>query len=479
MNKRRKIKTALASSAAASLVLSAIAAVPVMAADNNFAGSDRIDTSIKIAEASWQGAWSGSTNAVIVQKDDDHLVDGLAVAPLAYSLHAPILLSDKGDSITKATMDELMKNGVKKVYLATGSGVITDKAKAQLEAAGITVERLGGANRYETAKNISAKLGVTSKVVVVNGEVGLADALSIASIAANQGMTIALASDKDTTPTTTDLTGKTVYAVGGSGVLSDTLVSKLGATRYGGSSRFETNAAILDGFKASVNFDKVYLTDGYDAHLVDALTGSVLAAQSGAPIVLTDAQVGANQGKALSDNLKGGSVVVTFGGTVSKAVQASIQKIADDKKAAVPTASLVGVDNSLLGTSIVEVKLNVVDPQNYDVTIKGQVANYYASSQSFKIASSSYLETIDTTKDVTITKKVSVTASLVGVDNSLLGTSIVEVKLNAIDPQNYNVTIKGQVANYYASSQSFKIASSTYLEAANVDVTKDVVVAHK
>ena len=103
-----------------------------------------------------------------------------------------------------------------------------------------------------------------------------------------------------------------------------------------------------------------------------------------------------------------GCDIVTFGGTVSSAVQASVKKIVDNAKPIGPVPSVVSVDNSLMGTSIVEVKLNnVTDPQNYNVTIKGQVANYYASTQTFKIASSTHLElaNVDVTKDVTVTHK--------------------------------------------------------------------------
>ena len=484
MIKKTKVRKALAGSAVTVFALNAMAAATTMAVETsgNFSGSNRIDTANKIADASWSGAWKGQTTAIIVAQEDSHLVDGLAVAPLAYQQKAPILLSASGDTISPETMAELAKNGVTKVYLATGSGVITDKAKAQLEAKGIVVERLGGTTRYETAQNIAKKLGAVTKVAVVNGEVGLADAMSIAAIAANQGMAIALTNGKDAVPTTLDLTGKTVFAIGGTGVLSTNLVSNIKATRLGGNTRFETNAQVLDAFKTSLNFGNVYLAEGSSAHLIDSLTGSVLAAQTSAPIVLTDAQMGSNQQTVLNSNLTKDSSVVTFGGAVNKSVQTSVQKIVDDKKSTGVSASLVEVDNSLMGTSIVEVRLtNVSDPQNYNVTIKGQPATYYASSNSFKIASSTYLEAsdINVSIDVTITKKVVVTASLVGVDNSLMGTSIVEVKLNVSDPENYNVTFKGQAANYYASSQSFKIASSSYLAESDINIANDVVIAHK
>lgn len=303
MNK--KFNRAIVSSSVACLVVTSLAAVPVFAAPPlDKAGNNRIETAIKIAEASWNGAWKGSTTAVLASGNDANLVDALAIAPLAYAKQAPILLSRQSkDAVDAATLKEIKDRKVEKIYLAAGTGVLSEKVEAQLKAAGVKdIVRLGGSNRYETAKNINKELGSYSKVAVVNGEVGLADAISVASIAANQGMAIAMTPSKDSVPDM-DLTGKTVYALGGSGVLSDAVVSKMGATRFGGSSRYETNAKVIEGLKANLKFDTVYLADGANNHLVDSLTGSVLAAQTASPIVLSGDQLDPKQKEVLKNNV--------------------------------------------------------------------------------------------------------------------------------------------------------------------------------
>lgn len=82
----KKGQKALASATIMSLVLSTVAVMPVKAAvttDPAVAGSGRVETSIAIAEKAY-ATWTDSTTAVIANGAEAHLVDSLAVAPLAY-----------------------------------------------------------------------------------------------------------------------------------------------------------------------------------------------------------------------------------------------------------------------------------------------------------------------------------------------------------------------------------------------------------
>jgi len=69
------------------------------------------------------------------------------------------------------------------------------------------------------------------------------------------------------------------------GVVSDKIASQLkNVTRLGGSSRYGTNAAVLNQFSNEFNYDKVYVASG--ANYPDALCGSALAALSNSPLIL-------------------------------------------------------------------------------------------------------------------------------------------------------------------------------------------------
>lgn len=305
----KKGQKALASATIMSLVLSTVAVMPVKAAvttDPAIAGSGRVETSIAIAEKAY-ATWTDSTTAVIANGADAHLVDSLAVAPLAYQKKAPILLTLGTDKVEQSVIDELAKHSsVKNVYLV---GAVPASAKAQLEAAGYTVTVLQGTSRYETASKINAALGTYSKVAVVSGT-GLADALSIASIAAKDGMAIELTDNNKNVPT--DLDGKTAYTIGGTGV-----VTKDYGTRLSGANRLATNAAVIDAFKADLDFTKVYVANSANNHLVDALAGSVLAAQSSSPIVLVDNTANDDLEKVLTEKKSAIKVVTPLGGQVS------------------------------------------------------------------------------------------------------------------------------------------------------------------
>lgn len=306
----KKGQRALASATVMSLVLSTVSVMPVKAAvtaDPAVAGTGRVETSIAIAEKVYAG-YTDSTTAVIANGADAHLVDSLAVAPLASQKKAPILLTLGTDKVEQSVIDELKKHAsVKNIYLVGAAA--SASAKAQLEAEGYTVKVLQGTSRYETAAAINKELGSYSKVAVVSGT-GLADALSIASIAAKQGMAIELTDNNKNVPT--DLDGKTVYTVGGPGVVANAY-----GTRLSGANRLATNAAVVDAFKADLDFTKVYVANSANNHLVDALAGSVLAAQSSSPIVLVDETANDDLEKVLTANKDKVKTVTPLGGQVS------------------------------------------------------------------------------------------------------------------------------------------------------------------
>lgn len=312
----KKGQRALASATVMSLVLSTVSVMPVKAAvtaDPAVAGTGRVETSIAIAEKVYAG-YTDSTTAVIANGADAHLVDSLAVAPLASQKKAPILLTLGTDKVEQSVIDELKKHAsVKNIYLV---GAVPASAKAQLEAEGYTVKVLQGTSRYETAAAINKELGSYSKVAVVSGT-GLADALSIASIAAKEGMAIELTDNNKNVPT--DLDGKTVYTVGGTGV-----VAKDYGTRLAGANRLATNAAVVDQFKDDLDFTKVYVANSANNHLVDALAGSVLAAQSSSPIVLVDETANDDLEKVLTAKKDKVKNVTPLGGQVSTAALGEI-----------------------------------------------------------------------------------------------------------------------------------------------------------
>ncbi len=360
----KKTSKALASTAALCLVLSTssvFAAENTTVAPERLAGANRVDTAIKIAQESFNNNWKGSGKVILSAAADANLVDSLAVAPLSYQLKAPILLNDAKDSINADTLKALKDNKVDTVYVATGEGVISNKATDQLEKAGFKVERLGGKDRFETAKKIldtfKKEGGKATNVALVSGN-GLADALSVAPEAAKEGMPILLTNGKDAVAANLAEVAKAadkVYAIGGNGVISDALVQQLKADRLSGSDRYETNAAVIKKFAGDKEFSKIYLGNGQNAHLVDSLTGSVLAAQSGSPIVLANNTLADTTKDALKGKVTDQTGVVALGGeaVVSNGLVKEVTNIATESSPEYVAAekAVKAYEDAKIGTS--------------------------------------------------------------------------------------------------------------------------------
>lgn len=224
---------------------------------------------------------------------DENLVDALTAAPLASSMGAPILLTE-GDNLNPFAKAELERLEVTTVYVTSGTGVIKQPVIDELRGMDIEVINLGGQSRFETAINIAKEIGDFDQIIVSTAWSN-ADALSIASLAAYQGIPILL-SDVDKLPDEvvsylSPLTSKInkSYVLGGEGALSKAVEDAVTKpARLGGQDRYATNMAILEAFMGSIELEKLYVASGNDRNLVDALAGSSLAAQTASAMVLID-----------------------------------------------------------------------------------------------------------------------------------------------------------------------------------------------
>ena len=277
-----------ASSLALCAVLLGTSIAPVSAATKTeIVGANRYETAAKIADK------MGNYDTAILVNADKSLADGLSASSLAGKENAPILLVKK-DSIPAATMQRL--RNVKRVYVIGGTAAIGSGVTNKLSGKGVT--RIEGKNRIETSENVAKVVGNYDEAFIVNGNKGEADAMSVASVAARDKAPIILTNG--TSSNQSKKSGVKYYVVGGSAVVSNSLVNKFGAIRLSGSNRYATNRAVVSKFYA--NSGKLYYTKG--DLLVDALTVSSLAKNNGVVLV-----------SAKSDNsiLKGKEVVQVGG----------------------------------------------------------------------------------------------------------------------------------------------------------------------
>ena len=258
-----------ASSLALCAVLLGTSIAPVSAATKTeIVGANRYETAAKIADK------MGNYDTAILVNADKSLADGLSASSLAGKENAPILLVKK-DSIPAATMQRLRK--VKRVYVIGGTAAIGSGVTNKLSGKDVT--RIEGKNRIETSENVAKVVGNYDEAFIVNGNKGEADAMSVASVAARDKAPIILTNG--TSSNQSKKSGVKYYVVGGSAVVSNSLVNKFGAIRLSGSNRYATNRAVVSKFYA--NSGKLYYTKG--DLLVDALTVSSLAKNNGVVLV--------------------------------------------------------------------------------------------------------------------------------------------------------------------------------------------------
>ncbi|MGH4120711.1 cell wall-binding repeat-containing protein [Clostridium sp.] len=362
--------TKLLASSLSVALLATMVTIPAAAAtaSKQLSGLNRYETSLAIVQDGWEK--NSSANVVIASGETKNMADALSAAPLAYKMgEAPILLT-KSDAIPAGVLEELVRLGVKKVTIVGGTGAVSAAVEAKIKATGVTVERVSGVNRFETSLAIAkAAFKIAPTHVVLANGLASADALSVSAIAAKKEMPILLVNNKTglTQEQKDYIAGKTVYAIGGTSVISDAVAGT--ATRLSGANRYETNAAILAKF--APDYSKIFLAKGTDANLVDSLVGSAYAAKGNNPVVLVDVKNGINA-KLITEvtkNIKADSKIVRLGGMVTEATANAVEAM----KLGVVSVNAV----SAIGTKTVKVTFNkAVDTTKAVLNIKKGAAIY-------------------------------------------------------------------------------------------------------
>lgn len=142
------------------LVAAVLVLVPVLAvADDHdvvevtrVAGPDRVATAV----AASRRAFPDGADAAVIASDRD-FPDALAAAPLAAQLGGPVLIT--GERLDARVRDELRRLEVESVTVVGGVRAVPYLAQAELEHLGFAVDRIAGADRYDTAALIARRVG--------------------------------------------------------------------------------------------------------------------------------------------------------------------------------------------------------------------------------------------------------------------------------------------------------------------------------
>ena len=285
--RRKKIAGSTVAGLAA-LLLAATTATATSAATGasivRFGGADRFATSAAIAQANYQPG----VNAVYIATGLN-FPDALAGGAAATRNGGPLLLV-RPDSIPTQIAAELTRLKPATIFVLGGTAAVSNAVQTTLKTYTPDVLRVAGANRYETAANLTATYPKHLPVFIATGTT-FPDALAGTAAAAAQGAPILLTTSTTLPPVTaaalSALAPSSITILGGTAAVSAAVETQLRAyaltvTRISGPDRYATAAAIAE--KVFPGRTSVFITTG--AGFADGLTGGPVAGAAGQPLLL-------------------------------------------------------------------------------------------------------------------------------------------------------------------------------------------------
>lgn len=148
---------------------------------DRLAGVDRYGTAVAVARSGGTaiiGSWGDQGRTAFVA-NGSRPFDALAAGPLATGQLFPILLVQQA-SVPKATSDAFRELAIKHVVVLGGTAAISDEVVSAIKASGITVRRVAGTDRMESAiavANLLPEFGYTPTRATLVSATLFADAL--------------------------------------------------------------------------------------------------------------------------------------------------------------------------------------------------------------------------------------------------------------------------------------------------------------
>lgn len=189
------------------------------------AGQTRYETSVKVAQE------LGSTTSEVAIAYGLGFADGLSISSVAAIRQMPILLTNT-NSIPDVVREYINDVGINKTYVIGLESVVSKEVENNLT----NVERLGGANRYETNASIFNRFkdDINLWNVYVASALDFPDALSSNALAARSHSFVLLANPKYQQDISRSILVDNkneindIFVLGGSTVLSDDILYNLG-----------------------------------------------------------------------------------------------------------------------------------------------------------------------------------------------------------------------------------------------------------
>lgn len=173
------------------------------------------------------GTWS----SIAFICTNDGYWDALAAAPISYSAHMPIFLTEGKSAISKETINAMKDGGIMGAYIVGGEAAIDSSVVKQLEGAGIIVKgRLWGDTAIETSEQVAAYgqqwHTLTSDKMGLATSGGYWDALAGAALCGKNGSVLLLVDGPSAHSITSFVSSnrnqiKSFYVFGGKAAISE------------------------------------------------------------------------------------------------------------------------------------------------------------------------------------------------------------------------------------------------------------------
>jgi hypothetical protein len=250
------------------------------------AGPDRIGTAVAVSRSTFD------TADVVVVARADGFADALAGGPLAVQLGGPLLLTGR-DGLAAATAEEIGRLGASRAVLLGGEAALPAPIEATLGDLGLSVRRIGGADRYATAAGIANELPGIGQALLARGD-DPADALAASALGGATGMPVLLTASDHLPPATADALRPTldVLVVGGTAAIADPVMAAVDALaadvhRLAGPTRDATATVLADeALRRGATATHTWVA-GADAG-PDALVAAAAAGRQGGVLLLAD-----------------------------------------------------------------------------------------------------------------------------------------------------------------------------------------------
>ncbi|HEX9888652.1 MAG TPA: cell wall-binding repeat-containing protein [Nitriliruptorales bacterium] len=280
---------------------------------------------------------SGAAALAVVARADD-FADSLGGAALAGG-DGPILFTPspdaanpdpKLDTNTRSELDRVL-GGSGTVYIMGGPAAVGPAVETELRAAGYTVKRLAGLDRYETAVRIAEEVvrreGVPDTILVAYGR-NWPDAVTGGAAAARNGLPVVLTAT-DTVPVVTSsfLDGyrdAQKVVLGGTVVVSEAVRDRLDARRVAGPDRAATAVAVAKQLFGTTSGDLLVLNGWHADGWATAMALTARSARSAAPQILVSSYVP----EATADYLLEHGGDVTFDAAVDAVTRSEVSALA-------------------------------------------------------------------------------------------------------------------------------------------------------